>query len=75
MYSFDSEEWLYITGRGWLAVIGPNQIPDGMWNVGVLTGQQVMIDGYEFKVIGVDMARPLISEDNPYRWHFGLLVR
>ena len=75
MYSFTSNgDWFHVTSRGWVTNITKDQIPEGMWDPGVLSGQQVIIDGKEYKCRGVEMFRPIISPENPYHFDFGLLV-
>lgn len=74
MYSFTANGWTTIKDRGQVAAISKDQIPEGMWNPGVLGGEYVEIDGDIYRVKGVEMFRPIISPTNPYHHDFGLLV-
>lgn len=73
MMSFDSLEWVYITGRGWVAVVRFEGTTEN-WNPGALLGQQVYVDGWQFEVRGVEMTRQMIHPGHPYRGTIGLLV-
>ena len=70
---FDSLEWLYITGRGWVAVVRFEGTFED-WNPGELVNQKVSVDGWEFTVRGVEMTRQMVYPEYPYRGTIGLLV-
>lgn len=69
-------EWQRIRGRGFIKTFEPDEIPEGMWNPGDLTGTYCRIDsdGKIYKILGVEMFRPLISPEDPYNHRFSLLV-
>jgi hypothetical protein len=72
----NNSEWQRITGRGFIKTFDADEIPEGMWNPGDLTGTYCRIDhdGKIYKILGVEMFRPLISPEDPYDHPFGLLV-
>jgi hypothetical protein len=63
-----------IRERGWVVSVSADQIPDGVWDPGTMTGLTAVIDGEEFLIKGVEMFRPMISPENPYTFGFGILV-
>jgi len=67
-------EWRRIKGQGFEIGVWPDQIPEGVWNPGTMTGLTAIIDGEEFLIKGVDMFRHMISPDAPYDKTFGILV-
>jgi hypothetical protein len=69
---FRAEEWVFIPKRGPLAVIERARENDDLPDPGVLVGQDVLIDGEQCRVIGVEMfAVPRWAR---YKHPFGLLV-
>jgi len=68
---YDSLEWYHIR-MGWVAVVQYDGTREH-WNPAELTGQEVTVDGYAFKVRGVDMYRHMISPDHPYKYPIGLI--
>lgn len=74
MYSFTASGWTTIKDRGPVAAISKDQIPEGIWDPGVLGGEYVEIDGDIYRVTGVEMFRPIISPEHPYSHDFGLGV-
>jgi hypothetical protein len=70
---FTSEDSFEITGRGRVYTMGAEQIPEGMWDPCAIEGD-VLIDGVEHRVLGVETFAICRSPDWPYRKSFGLLV-
>lgn len=69
---YDSLEWWYLKGRGWVGVV----MYDGTFehcNPAELTGKEVTVDGHKFVCKGVDMHRHMIYPERPYRGVIGLL--
>lgn len=64
---FVADSWFEIRGRGWVAAISGDPLPEGM-NPGDLLHRYVRIDGHEYFVTGVERAGYVRS-------YFGLLVR
>lgn len=63
LHSYHAEEWIWITGRGYLAIILRGEKPE--------LGKDVLIDGAVFNVRGIDHTSP------PWDWRnkpFGILV-
>lgn len=71
--NFNSLEWLYIRGRGWVAVVDFQGTRD-LYDPGHLTGQQVTVDGWAFKVRAVEKHMIMCYPEHPYRGVIGLLV-
>jgi hypothetical protein len=69
---FDSLEWFYLKGRGWVAVVHYEGTPEH-WTPEELYSEDVTVDGHTFVCRGVDMYRHMISPNNPYRAMVGLL--
>ena len=65
--------WYQLSGHGPVAVVN-FQGTSEHWNPEELNGKMVNIDGDMYRVRGVDMFRPLISPEHPYRNTIGLLV-
>jgi hypothetical protein len=54
--------------------IGPDQIPEGMWDVGELLGKTVRLNGEVCRIVTVETIAVLISPTNPYNHDFGIAV-
>lgn len=65
MRTFAAHDWVYIAGRGWVAVV---RLPEGESLTG-LAGAEVSIDGEAYAVTGTESTDPM-----PGRL-FGLLIR
>lgn len=75
-YSNDYK-WTRITNRGFIKTFDPDQIPEGMWDPGRLTGTYCRIDndGKLYKIIGVEKFQHMISPEDPYDKPFSLMVK
>lgn len=67
-------EWFKIPGRGYALSFDKDQIPEGMWDLSVLNGQVVEVNGLCYTVKGVGTFKPMISPENPYRYPFELIL-
>lgn len=75
-YEFKADDWVEISGRGSEALFNDaSQLPDEIWDPGQLVGQDVVIDGKGWRVTGAETFSMSRSQDHPYRFGFGLLVR
>lgn len=70
MVELTAADWFHIEGRGWVASILP---PHGVHDPSDLMGQQVLIDGTEYKVRGVEKHQ-IALDNRDYSLPFGLLT-
>lgn len=73
MTEFHALDWFEVKGRGSVAVI--EKLPEGEYDPDLYKGKQVIIDGDEYTILGVETFAIPRSESMPYRHSFGLLVK
>lgn len=69
-------DWTRIKGRGFVKTFSADEIPEGMWDPGELTGTHCRIDhdGKIYKIIAVEKFMIMISPTEPYNKSFSLMV-